>query len=133
MSSFTTSLIFWFLLPKSLIISCASNTFSLTLYLHKSRLGWRNIFSSTFVILLCTILEIILLIKQLKLMSLKSENFFTSSFLGSSTKLVWVINLGNSCPRKKALTNLVISAPITSQQLWKKTWKTIRSTSTLTV
>lgn len=115
-SNFTTTFTFLFLLPIFLIISWASRTFS-AIFLSLMNLDWfwDIIFTQTMLILSCTTLEMILLVKELRLIGLRYMKRFTISLLGTNIKLVWVMNLVNSWPQNKALTSLIMSSFIMSQ------------------
>lgn len=69
--------------------------------------------------LLCTIVDITLLMRLLRLIGIKYENDLTRSFLGSRIRLVQVMDLGSVSPSKKALTTLCTSPPTISHQDWK--------------
>lgn len=98
-SNFTTTLFILFLPLISLIISCVTNTFSVILIpFTKPYWGKEIILGSTINIFSCNNLKMILLVNVLRLIGLKSTKILTSSFLGMSTRLVWVTYLGNSCP-----------------------------------
>lgn len=112
MSSFTTSFWKFFLIFMSLNISWLLPFAKPNWYLDM-RIG------SNFVILWWSSLEITLLAKVLRLTGFKSEKFMVFSFVGSNTTFVWVINLGNWCPKKKARIIHVISSPTIFQQIWK--------------
>ena len=73
----------------------------------------------TLEILSCNTLEIILLAKVDKLTGLISVRCPTFYFFGNKIKLAWVMYLGSCYPKKKALTFLVTSSLIISQQNWK--------------
>lgn len=55
----------------------------------------------TMSILSCSTFEIILFIKVLRLIGLRSVNEMTFSFLAIKSTFVWDTNFGSSCPHKK--------------------------------
>lgn len=124
MSKFTTTLMCWFLRLISLIVSYVSNIFSVIfLPLINPNCVGEIILGSTSTILSCTILDIILLIKELKLIDVRSEKLLTSSFLGTNIKLVWVIKFGSVCPQKKHWFGNNFRTKL-KEQSWKAIWPT---------